>query len=81
MYLKTLEIRNFRGIENLKVKFHENINVIIGPNGVCKTAVIDAIRLFFQLGDIDSENQLTESAKYDYNNGVSIVQPLRKEPN
>ena len=46
MYLKTLEIRNFRGIENLKVKFHENINVIIGPNGVCKTAVIDAIRLF-----------------------------------
>lgn len=58
MYLKTLEIRNFRGIENLKVKFHENINVIIGPNGVCKTAVIDAIRLFFQLGDIDSENRL-----------------------
>lgn len=54
MYLKTLEIRNFRGIENLKVKFHEKINVIIGPNGVCKTAVIDAIRLFFQLGDIDS---------------------------
>lgn len=35
MYLKKLEIRNFRGIENLKVKFHENINVIIGPNGVC----------------------------------------------
>lgn len=58
MYLKTLEIRNFRGIENLKVKFHENINVIIGPNGVCKTAVIDAIRLFFQLGDIDNENRL-----------------------
>lgn len=81
MYLKTLEIRNFRGIENLKVKFHENINVIIGPNGVCKTAVIDAIRLFFQLGDIDNENRLTESAKYDYKNGVSIVQPLRKEPN
>lgn len=78
MYLKTLEIRNFRGIENLKVKFHENINVIIGPNGVCKTAVIDAIRLFFQLGDIDSENRLTGSAKYGYNNGVSIVQPLRK---
>lgn len=58
MYLKTLEIKNFRGIENLKVKFHENINVIIGPNGVCKTAVIDAIRLFFQLGDIDNENRL-----------------------
>lgn len=58
MYLKRLEIRNFRGIENLKVKFHENINVIIGPNGVCKTAVIDAIRLFFQLGDIDNENRL-----------------------
>lgn len=76
MHLKNIENQKFSWNRKLKVKFHENINVIIAPNGVCKTAVIDA-----QLGDIDSENRLTESAKYDYNNGVSIVQPLRKEPN
>lgn len=81
MHLKNIENQKFPWNRKLKVKFHENINVIIAPNGVCKTAVIDAIRLFFQLGDIDSENRLTESAKYGYNNGVSIVQPLRKEPN
>ncbi len=26
-------------------------------------------------------DRLTGAAKYDYKNGVSIVQPLRKEPN
>lgn len=58
MYLKSLHIKNFRGIENLKIDFHPDINVIIGPNGACKTAVIDAIRLFFQLGDMDNEARL-----------------------
>lgn len=58
MYLSKLIIRNFRGIENLQINFHDKINVIIGPNGVCKTAVIDAIRLLFQLGDVDSESRL-----------------------
>lgn len=58
MYLKSLHIKNFRGIENLDMNFHPDINVIIGPNGVCKTAVIDAIRLFFQLGDMDNEARL-----------------------
>jgi len=31
--------------------FDENINIIIGENGCCKTAVIDAIRLLYNLGN------------------------------
>ena len=58
MYLKTLEIKNFRGIEHLTISFDSKINVIIGPNASCKTAVIDAMRLFFQLGDSELENRL-----------------------
>lgn len=58
MYLRNIQIRNFRGIEKLDVSFHERINVIIGPNGSNKTALIDAIRLFFQMGDVENENRL-----------------------
>lgn len=58
MYLKNIQIKNFRGIENLSVRFHDRFNVIIGPNGSNKTALIDAIRLFFQMGDVENEYRL-----------------------
>lgn len=58
MYLRTLEIKNFRGIEYLILNFDSKINVIIGPNAVCKTAVIDALRIFFQWGDNELESRL-----------------------
>ena len=50
MYLSSLYIHNFRGIKDLRLNFDEKLNVLIGPNGKCKTAVIDAIRLFYSRG-------------------------------
>lgn len=58
MYLRTLEIKNFRGIGHLILNFDSKINVIIGPNAVCKTAIIDALRIFFQWGDNELESRL-----------------------
>lgn len=58
MYLKSLFIKNFRGIEELYVTFNPKINVIIGPNASCKTALIDALRLFYQLGDNNYETRI-----------------------
>lgn len=58
MYLKSLEIRNYRGIEHLILTFDSRINVIIGPNATCKTAVIDALRIFYQWGDNEQETRL-----------------------
>ncbi|WP_422350890.1 ATP-dependent nuclease [Flagellimonas sp.] len=51
MYLSYLSIKNYRGIENLEVDFDPNINIIIGENGCNKSAVIDAIRLLYNLGE------------------------------
>lgn len=51
MYLSKIEIHNFRGIKNLKVDFDSSINMIIGENGSCKSALIDAIRLLYNIGD------------------------------
>lgn len=51
MYLSKLRISNYRGIEELSITFHPKMNVIIGANGCFKSTVIDAIRLFYSLGD------------------------------
>jgi putative ATP-dependent endonuclease of the OLD family len=51
MYLSKLIIENYKGIENLTLDFDQNINIIIGENGSCKSAVIDAIRLLYNIGE------------------------------
>ena len=51
MYLSSLNIENYRGIEHLEIDFDPNINIIIGENGCNKSAVIDAIRLLYNLGE------------------------------
>lgn len=51
MYLSKLLIENFRGIQNLEAKFNPSINFIIGENGSWKSALIDAIRLLYALGE------------------------------
>ncbi len=61
MYLSKIEIKNYKGIEKLKVEFSEDINIIIGENGKNKTALIDAIRILYNLGkpqkDISINNE------------------------
>lgn len=58
MYLKTIYIKNFRGIKELKVSFNQKINIIIGSNGSYKTTLIDAIRLFYGWGDTNSNLEI-----------------------
>ena len=45
MFLSHVDIANFRGIASLNIAFHSGINVLIGENATCKTAVLDALRL------------------------------------
>ena len=35
---------NFRRLKNIKVEFQRGLNVIVGPNNIGKTAVVDALR-------------------------------------
>lgn len=43
MYLSHLSIDNFRKLKKLKISFRPGLNIIVGPNNVGKTAVIDAL--------------------------------------
>lgn len=63
MYLSKIHIRNFRGIKQLTVSFDKKLNVIIGANGQMKTALIDAIRLFYSWGE---PNRPIEVTKEDF---------------
>ncbi|MBD5339121.1 MAG: AAA family ATPase [Bacteroides sp.] len=50
MFLSKLHIVNYRGIKDLTLHLDTKLNVLIGPNGRNKTAIIDAIRLFYSKG-------------------------------
>ncbi|WP_114491769.1 ATP-dependent nuclease [Candidatus Ulvibacter alkanivorans] len=51
MYLSNLLIKNFRGIKEMALSFNRSINILIGENGSNKSAVIDAIRLLYNMGE------------------------------
>jgi len=44
MYLARLRISNFRRLRDVVLDFQPGLNVLVGPNNVGKTAVIDALR-------------------------------------
>ena len=51
MYLAQLFIKNFRGIKEMELSFNRSMNILIGENGSNKSAVIDAIRLLYNMGE------------------------------
>lgn len=51
MYLATINIKNYKGVSSLSINFDQKLNIIIGENGCRKTAIIDAIRLMYSLGN------------------------------
>lgn len=44
MYLAALNVRGFRRVEELNLRFRPGLNVLVGPNNVGKTAVVDGLR-------------------------------------
>lgn len=43
--IDNLNIRSFKGIENLELEKCSDINIIVGDNNTCKTTVLEAIQL------------------------------------
>ena len=74
MQLKSLTLINFRGIQDLKLDFSEQVNVLLGVNGAGKTAILDcaAIMLSRLIGRIRSTHGTGRSfTDYDISNGIS----------
>ncbi len=45
MHLNSLVIKNFRSLKELRMDFKPGANLIVGPNAVGKTTVLEAIRM------------------------------------
>ncbi|HEX4427260.1 MAG TPA: AAA family ATPase, partial [Terriglobales bacterium] len=45
MHLKSLHVKNFRALEEIDVDFESPVSVIVGPNAIGKTTLLEAIRL------------------------------------
>lgn len=83
MKIKHIRIQDFRGIDDLSLDFGtDNINVLIGINGVGKSSVIDCFCLLLseyvkKLREVLREQNLQQSSENDYvvnssNNAVRI---------
>lgn len=52
LHIPNLTIKNFRGIDHLEIPKFGRVTLIVGRNGVGKTTVLDAIRVYAARGDI-----------------------------
>lgn len=71
MHIERLRLENFRGFAALDLPLHPRLNVLIGPNGVGKSTVLKALRLFLldqhyaplRLSDFIDETELRSYIK------------------
>lgn len=49
MRIDRLELQNFWGFEKFTLDLHPTATVIVGPNGAGKTAIVDALRVAFEV--------------------------------
>lgn len=86
MYIKDLELKNFRNYKDIKIDFNENVNLILGNNAQGKTNLIESVYMtsigksFRTSKDIDlikfdEEKALIKvNAKREYiDNSIEIV--------
>lgn len=68
MHLSELRIANFRKLRDVRLSFEPGLNVVVGPNNIGKTAIVDALRAlltghdepFLKLGVEDIHINATE---------------------
>lgn len=75
MYIKKIEISNFRNFQEASVPFHEGVNVILGHNNTGKSNLLRAIGLV--LGFSDGHRLGTSDIFYDTNVATLKLQSPR----
>ena len=45
MYIESIRVRNFRNYQNQAISFKNGMNILIGPNGIGKTNLLEALFL------------------------------------
>lgn len=77
MYLASIKIENYKGIELIETEFDPKLNIIIGENGCGKSAIIDAIRILYNIGEPIREISVSFDdfhQKIIDNAGIKVIQ-------
>lgn len=56
--IKTIKIKNFRGIENIEINDCKTLNIILGNNNTCKTTILESIEFIEEPLNIAKHNQI-----------------------
>lgn len=83
MYIKQLELENFKGFKKATIPFCKSLTVINGPNGAGKSNILDGIN--FVCGKIENDlnlfstDSLKLSVKIIFDNDNTITKILEKD--
>jgi predicted ATPase len=85
MHLKSLHIKNFRALEEIDIDFERPVSVIVGPNAIGKTTLLEAVRLVKALAAPRTQNEPTQSllalgAVTPYNPQGLIGEAIARDP-
>ncbi len=64
MYIKSIEIKNFRNYSNEKINFHKKVNLIIGENAQGKTNLLESL-YFCSIGRSFRRANIKDLIKFD----------------
>lgn len=73
MYIKNIELLNFRNYEKLNLDFHQNVNLILGNNAQGKTNLLEGIYIS-SIGRSFRTNKDSELVKFEQNTAKIKVQ-------
>ncbi len=77
MFLKTVQIKNFRGIQDLTVRL-DDVCVLIGENNVGKSTVLDALRICLTRSFTRRAAPVFD--EYDYYMDTAVLEPTKAKP-
>ena len=71
MIIKNIEIKNYRGLNNVNIKFNEEKSYILGDNCIGKSSILDLLNTIFNKGAFN------ESDFYDLNEKIEVIIKLK----
>ena len=78
MWIKKIELKNYRNYDSLKLEFSENLNIIIGDNAQGKTNLLESI---YVLAVTKSFLSIKDKGLIKFNNDFSLIKGLLKSKN
>lgn len=75
MYIKNIEIENYRNFNNFRMDFHDGLNVIVGANNCGKTGLLKAIHLISCPEDICTDDFNKNNIKQNHSSKYKEAPP------